>query len=552
MARRDFPNGLLSVFLTLALVATTRAEDPPECPRPLIIYDNPDEIVFKFPFRHGLRVEWKYHNPAPAQAAAPPAQGIQWRHKPTVSNGLTGGFGMPRPSPFLMIPFSPMGVIRDNEVKWVDFTTDTCVPCPPCPFPPVTPNPLIGTWQRDTGHGVVTATFTQDELKITLQPAEAKEITILLTASYSLMKDGLVFGAITSADVELSDGWPSDNEMLRKITKLRGQLQSCSDWPFSFRTKATGLGMMVSGVKFPVMEGFDEEIGLLLGGVYKSSKKTPSGSARVETPASGSMATNPNDRATPRPPIPQPPAPALSNPPMVPPANPFCAAGDDAMKQIAYEAFQTLLKKSGITPAVEVTLAPACEPCPRVVTAETASASAAIKPATTTPVGKTHSRLQGTWYRQMGGYQCAMAFQDGQMTITQSFLETMEDGALVVAHLIITADYQIVREGTTILGLITGVDLTFEEPVASTAMRPLRDTLEQLAALKTQIEEKPFAMTGQVRDDTLIIGSVRMPACSLWQELEPASFIGGRYTNTGGQPVPKLKPAGEKPFQKSK
>ncbi len=582
MARRVFCNSMLSAFLTLAVVVPTRADDPSECPRPLTITDNPKEIVFKFPFDNGLRVEWKHHAPPEAEASEPTPHRIRFLDQPHSPAGLSGGFGLARLSPRLTIPLSSCWAGDSNSsVKPVEFAADSRPLCPPCPLPPVTPNPLLGTWHRDSGMGVVTAHFTHDELKITFNPAEAKDLTLTMTAHYTLMKDGLVYGAITGADVEWGEGLPRGGEMLQNITRLRAQLQSCSDLPFSFRTKSTSLGVMVSGVKFPLMEGCNEEVVQLLGGLYKSSKKPLADASPTVAPPwalrCDTAAATPSQRISSSPPMAMPQAPATLTPRMIPPAQPldttFAApmmppmstapaprmppaqplgmGGYDPMKQMASDAFNELLKQSGVKPVVGMMLPPDHNPCPGAVAVEPAAGCVVPKSAVamdSTP----RSALHGTWYRQLSGCQCVITLADGQMTITQSFPETSVDGECVLTQLIITADYHLTRDGTTIVGLISGVDLTFDGPLSSAAIRELQDTFQKLAEIKAQIEEKPFAMACRTSDNTLMIGNIRLPSSSFWHEVAPASFIGGRYTNAGGQPVPNLKPTPASKLQKLK
>jgi hypothetical protein len=429
--------------------------------------------------------------------------------------------------------------------------------------------------------GVATAHFTHDELKLTFNPAEVKDITLTMTAHYTLMKDGLVYGALTSVDVEWGEDMLRDGEMLRKMIRLRAQLQLCSDLPFSFRTKSTSLGLMVSGVKFPLMEGFSEEVGQLLGGLYKSSKKSLTATSVTASSACGAKCgaeiTAPCDRVSSTPPMVLPQSPATLTPlmippaqpldttaiapmmppsptasaPMIPPAQPFSMGGYDPMKQMACDAFDELLKQSGVKPVVGMMLPAADNPCPQAVAVEPVAGCGVTQTAVATG-SKPSTALHGTWYRQVSGYQCVITFTDGQMTITQSFPQTMVDGEFVLAQLIITADYHLTRDGTTIVGLISGVDLTFDDPLSSTAVRELQDTFQKLAEIKAQIEDKPFAMACRTSDNMLMIGNVRLPSSSFWQEVAPASFIGGRYTNAGGHPVPKLKPTTANKLQKLK
>jgi hypothetical protein len=141
----------------------------------------------------------------------------------------------------------------------------------PCGSAAPTANPLLGTWYRDIGVGVLVVTFTADEMKLCITPREAnpdgnKALTVTLTAHYTLTKDGLVYGAVTGADVDSKAGLDKDD------ADLLAAVQGLADRPFSFRAKHTSVGMMVSGLKCSMPEGREEAEMRVFGGLYKFAK----------------------------------------------------------------------------------------------------------------------------------------------------------------------------------------------------------------------------------------------------------------------------------------
>jgi hypothetical protein len=146
---------------------------------------------------------------------------------------------------------------------------------------PLVGTPLIGTWYRDVGVGMLAVTFTPDEMKLCITPREGyldgdKPFTITLTAHYALTRDGLVYGAVTGADMESSEGLDKED------SELLTSMQALADRPFSFRIKQTSAGMMVSSLKFSMFEGHEEKDMQLFGGLYKSAKD---GKVPVAAPA---------------------------------------------------------------------------------------------------------------------------------------------------------------------------------------------------------------------------------------------------------------------------
>ncbi len=141
-----------------------------------------------------------------------------------------------------------------------------------CPLPRIIANPLLGTWYREMPGVVIAATFTHDELKLCMtQSADGHTAVLTATAHYTITKDGLVYGAITGGDADLKrDPKTGESPFDDKLAELMMGMQEIVDVPFSFRTKMTSAGLMVSGMKSGTQMRRDETS--LLGGMYKLAK----------------------------------------------------------------------------------------------------------------------------------------------------------------------------------------------------------------------------------------------------------------------------------------
>jgi hypothetical protein len=141
--------------------------------------------------------------------------------------------------------------------------------CPPCPMPVVPVNPLNGTWYRDLGVALVAVTFAGDEMTVRMTQGDGDvSMTMTLTAHCTVTKDGLIYGAITSADVDVKGGDPKGME----LAELSLTLQETIDGPFSFRAKATSAGLMVSHLKIAGLEGVRGKELAIFGGLFKHAK----------------------------------------------------------------------------------------------------------------------------------------------------------------------------------------------------------------------------------------------------------------------------------------
>jgi hypothetical protein len=193
----------------------------------------------------------------------------------------------------------------------------------------------------------------------------------------------------------------------------------------------------------------------------------------------------------------------------------------DVTKQMAAETFGEMLLQSGVTPP----------PCPMPVPQRiTVTAVTQARP------GIVGAPIIGTWYRDLGAKRCVIAVEHDHMTITLSESREIE-GNPVTAHITFTADYHLARDGSTAVGLITGVDMSFDGDV------PEQETdtmMEAVAELRKAMEDKPFAMNCRLYGESLVIGKVRMPEWKDQRE-QPCSYIAGRYTSAAARPMPKQK-----------
>jgi hypothetical protein len=494
----------------------------------------------------------------------------------------------------------------------------------PCPLPPVAANPLVGTWYRETHGTVVSATFTRDELKLCLtQSADGHTATVTVTGHYTLTKDGLVYGAVTGADVDVKTGSKTDDAALgMELAEMSLGLQTLVDAPFSFRVKHTSAGLMVSQVKCGMAMSGDESQ-MLVGGMFKPAKDgrapVPVSVKPIPPTLTGTGPIPPcppnveragidvNFNAAPTmtpPPCPgvcesfagslvqftgagslmrlagtayewrsPPPAPC----PLPPPVRPVgCGVPDGSTKSMVGEAFgQMLQEKSRCQPlAPGMTLpsphylqhypqyvppAPAfplprelpvaCPPMPCPVQ----PIGGSFMPAADTPIHGSYAPtpmvpptapmpvkpgLVGTWYREIGPVMCVVKIAPDHVTVT-AYAVAEVNGKPVKQGAVITADYHLTRDGSTMVGLITGLDMICEGDVADDG--DVWRVTEELSRLQKTFVDHPFAFSVRVYGDALMIGNVKAPRL----DNDPSSvgqMFAGRYKSAADKPVPQPKP----------
>ena len=143
-------------------------------------------------------------------------------------------------------------------------------------------SPFAGTWARELDGMVIAATLSPcgEELKLCMsQNCEGHTLCLTVTADCKIMKEGLVHGVITGADLDVKrddkavGGSPLGDEA--GATSL--MLQQMVDCPFSFRVKHTAAGLMVSNLKLPSVGGVAGPELAMIGGMFKPARTARSG-----------------------------------------------------------------------------------------------------------------------------------------------------------------------------------------------------------------------------------------------------------------------------------
>ncbi len=235
--------------------------------------------------------------------------------------------------------------------------------------------------------------------------------------------------------------------------------------------------------------------------------------------------------------------------PMPQPVRPAgCGIPDDSSKSMAAEAFTQLLQPvmGGMTlprgryePYPQYFAPDPAFPLPRELASQEDPADA-VRRTSAPPAKAAHL---GTWCRDVAGKQCVVKVSADHLTLTVTEAHD-ENGKVTTASLVFTADYHLTRDGMTAVGLITSVDVSFEGDFPQEDTKPFFDMLTEL---QKALEDKPFALTFRVYDQSLVIGNVRMPTVGDSAEVQPAGYMAGRF-KTVGRELPKPKPikAGDK------
>ncbi|HJZ59507.1 MAG TPA: hypothetical protein VKE74_31475, partial [Gemmataceae bacterium] len=146
----------------------------------------------------------------------------------------------------------------------------------------------------------------------------------------------------------------------------------------------------------------------------------------------------------------------------------------------------------------------------------------------------------GTWYREVGPMMSVLVVKDGHMSMTMS-MSVDVDGETVTSGLVLTADCYLTRDGSGLVGIITGVDMLLEGTLPPDAGPD--HMFEELPKLQKALTDQPFALSFRVYDSTLMIGNLRLAT----GEDEPSGLdeirmLAGRYKAAGERGVPKPKP----------
>jgi hypothetical protein len=228
--------------------------------------------------------------------------------------------------------------------------------------------------------------------------------------------------------------------------------------------------------------------------------------------------------------------------PIAPPTPPSrCVPAKPA--NVPPEAFDTLSRTFGemMNPP-----APAICPTPPTTYVWPASMSVTAQPTVAPcplPATCAKAATTGTWTRELAGMMYVVKVAPDHVTITASSSVELPDGSTHTEGVVITADYHLARDGTTVVGLITSVDAVIEGdlPPAAGDVPPPGD---DLAELQKSLVDKPFAFSVRHYGDVMAVGNVRLPAIEGARTVAQAlTVLGGRYTSIGDRPAPKPRAA---------
>jgi hypothetical protein len=144
-----------------------------------------------------------------------------------------------------------------------------------------------------------------------------------------------------------------------------------------------------------------------------------------------------------------------------------------------------------------------------------------------------------TWVRVVGPTVFAIKLAQDHMTITATSSTEVAEDKVVTESAILTVDYQLMRDGTTAVGVITSFDARIGGEIPEEA--EFDGIMEELGQLQKALNDKPFAMSLRVYDDALVIGNVRLPELTLGGMWMPMTALGGRYSRAGEKMIPKPK-----------
>lgn len=423
---------------------------------------------------------------------------------------------------------------------------------------------LSGTWYRDLGNLMIAATFAGNELKLRVSDkSEEHTLHYILTGDYSITRQGMVHGVVTGVDIEVElKEQPQGAEiagLAAEKARMAHKLANAIDCPFAFRFKQTSSGLMVTNVRIGI-EGMGLEDLASASGMYRLAVngkvpqaqpvavRTP-GLMRCEGPACRTadiITARPSavqvrqvEYAAPAcaPPMPtpmhrmMPPPMPVPQPPMLNPAPPA---------NVPPGEFSMMVEVFGQMVGGQPTPAIAPNPCPtttRNALLQAGGTSTYLDfplPAPAMPVpapGVGAPMPTGTWYRKVGSRLCTVKLYSDHLTM--SFVESCElgNGKPATTGISLTADYHLLRDGSTAVGVITSVDGVLEaDPTGSVS----RELLEAVTQFQKACEEQPFAMKLRVYGDSLVIGSVRMPEVA-HLDVQPANLFSGQYRS--GKPM---------------
>ncbi|MCE9566946.1 MAG: hypothetical protein K8U57_33510 [Planctomycetes bacterium] len=149
--------------------------------------------------------------------------------------------------------------------------------------------------------------------------------------------------------------------------------------------------------------------------------------------------------------------------------------------------------------------------------------------------------ITGTWVREIGPIVYVVKMAPDHVTITATTSAEVPGGKTYTEGIVLTADYHLTRDGTTVVGLITSVDAVIEGTMPAEVELPPNGG-EELSRIQKLLVDKPLAFSVRLYGDVLAIGNVRLPELeSARGPCYPLAVIGGRYTQLGDKPQPKPK-----------
>ncbi len=401
------------------------------------------------------------------------------------------------------------------------------------------PARLAGTWIREMPGMVAAMSFKNDELTLTVKRnCDGTLTTETMTAEYALTKDGTVHGVFTGADVDVKGN--TDNLGL-ELAQMSLEMQGMIDQPFAFRCRPTQGGVLVSNLRFPAPRR--EELALLCGKYTFAEKGTiPSPKATATTaraapeiygtvprieviaPFAAQVANGDYKGRSETVPLPTVPSPDVSVNPILTqpyPAYPVPNSPPPEVQAMMFQTFGQMMASPAPLPTVTPT-AHAPLPMPSV------------------PI---NAMPMGTWVREVGALRYKLELKDNHLTATVTFSEE-NDGKVASIDHILTVDCYPTRNGSEVVGLITGFDMTTSGMGLTSAES--RELMKVLPPLQKALGEKPVAFTFRLYDDALVIGNVRFPSIGGEQDEMTKAFEGmaGRY-KTNVAPLKVSKPQDE-------
>lgn len=149
----------------------------------------------------------------------------------------------------------------------------------------------------------------------------------------------------------------------------------------------------------------------------------------------------------------------------------------------------------------------------------------------TNPTGTPTEGIVGNWYCTRGRVISSLQITPNYVTISVTEIVQTDDNRSIKHGLTLVAEYQLTRNGTTAVGLITGVDMQCE---GASAAKQKPDLLRGLQALQKVIDDKPFAFNVRVYGNRLVVNNVRLPDLPPDEfDLPLAALISGQYTRIG-------------------